>query len=86
MFDLDQTNVLQDIRSLEPAAQAILPLPKKIHDATRRLQTLKEVEAYFPGFKAFIDAPEQEIPRPSAKLKRRTHYSGKKKRHPVKTR
>lgn len=64
---------------------AILPLPKKIHDATGRLQTLEEVEAYFPGFKAFIDATEQEIPRPSAKLKRKTHYSGKKKKHTVKT-
>ena len=85
LFDLGQTNVLKDIRALEPAAQAILPLPKKIHDATRRLQTLEEVEAYFPGFKAFIDATEQEIPRPSAKLKRKTHYSGKKKKHTVKT-
>jgi hypothetical protein len=85
LFDLGQTNVLKDIRALEPAVQAILPLPKKIHDATRRLQTLEEVEAYFPGFKAFIDATEQEIPRPSAKLKRKTHYSGKKKRHTVKT-
>ena len=85
LFDLGQTNVLKDIRALEPAAQAILPLPKKIHDATRRLQTLEEVEAYFPGFKAFIDATEQEIPRPSQKLKRKTHYSGKKKRHTVKT-
>jgi hypothetical protein len=85
LFDLGQTNVLKDIRALEPAAQAILPLPKKIHDATRRLQTLEEVEAYFPGFKAFIDATEQEIPRPSAKHKRKTHYSGKKKRHTVKT-
>ena len=85
LFDLGQTNVLKDIRALEPAAQAILPLPKKIHNATQRLQTLEEVEAYFPGFKAFIDATEQEIPRPSAKHKRKTHYSGKKKRHTVKT-
>jgi hypothetical protein len=85
LFDLGQTNVLKDIRALEPATQAILPLPKKIHAATRRLQTLEDVEAYFPGFKAFIDATEQEIPRPSAKHKRKTHYSGKKKRHTVKT-
>ena len=85
LLDLGQTNVLKDIRALEPAAQAILPLPKKIHDATRRLQTLEEVEEYFPGFKAFIDATEQEIPRPNEKRKRKTHYSGKKKRHTVKT-
>lgn len=85
LFDLGQTNVLKNIRALEPAAQAILPLPKKVHNATRRLQTPQEVEEYFPGFKAFLDATEQEIPRPSAKHKRKTHYSGKKKRHTVKT-
>jgi len=39
------------------------------------------VEELFPGFKAFLDAAEQEIPRPGAKAKRRTHYSGKRKRH-----
>lgn len=39
----------------------------------------------FPGFKAFLDATEQEISRPKSKLKRKTHYSGKKKKHTVKT-
>jgi transposase len=62
-----------------------LPLPKKQHEKVRRLQTLDEVETMFPGFKAFLDATEQEIPRPKAKRKRKTHYSGKKKKHTVKT-
>ena len=39
----------------------------------------------FPELKAFLDATEQEIPRPKNKKKRKTHYSGKKKRHTVKT-
>ena len=39
----------------------------------------------FPEFKAFTDATEQEIPRPENKEKRKTHYSGKRKRHTVKT-
>jgi DDE superfamily endonuclease len=44
------------------------------------------VEEYFPGFKAFIDATEQEVPRPKNKRKRKkNYYSGKKKRHTVKT-
>ena len=29
MLDIGQTNVLKDIRALEPAVQACLPLPKK---------------------------------------------------------
>ena len=85
LFDLSQTNVLKNIRQLEPLVSEVLPLPKKQHKKARRLQTLDEVEAMFPGFKAFLDATEQEIPRPKAKRKRRTHYSGKKKRHTVKT-
>jgi len=39
----------------------------------------------FPGFEAFIDATEQEIPRPKNKKKQKTHYSGKKKKHTVRT-
>ncbi len=85
LFDLGQTNVLKDIRMLEPLVVEVLPLPKKLHQKAGRLGTLDEVEALFPGFKAFLDATEQEIPRPRAKGKRRTHYSGKKKKHTVKT-
>jgi len=85
LFDLSQTNLLKNIRKLEPLVSQVLPLPKKQHKKVRRLQTLDEVEVMFPGFKAFLDATEQEIPRPKAKRKRKTHYSGKKKRHTVKT-
>lgn len=52
----------------------------------RRLRTIDEVEQYFPGFKAFIDFTEQEIPKPMNKRKRKkSYYSGKKKKHTVKT-
>jgi hypothetical protein len=53
----------------------------------KRLKTPQEVEKYFPaGFLAFIDSTsEQQIPRPKNNRKRKVHYSGKKKRHTVKT-
>jgi len=85
LFDLSQTSVLKDIRKLEPLVSEVLPLPKKQYGRAKRLQTLEEIEALFPGFKAFLDATEQEIPRPKNKHKRKTHYSGKKKKHTVKT-
>jgi len=85
LFDLDQGNVYRDIRYLEPLVRRSVPIPKKVHKLTRRLRTIEEVEQFFPGFKAFIDATEQEIPRPKNAKKRKTHYSGKKKRHTVKT-
>jgi hypothetical protein len=85
LFDLDLSNVWRDIRYLEPVVRECVPLPKKIHEQVKRLGTMEEVERYFPGFKAFIDATEQEIPRPKDSTERKTHYSGKRKRHAVKT-
>jgi len=85
LVDLSQTSVLKNIRNLEPLVSEVLPLPKKQQEKIKRLQTVEEIEAMFPGFKAAIDATDQEIPRPKAKLKRKMHYSGKRKKHTVKT-
>ena len=61
-------------------------MPKKLYKRTRRLRTIDEVEEeYFPGFKAIIDSSEQEIPRPKNKRRRKSYYSGKKKKHTIKT-
>ncbi len=73
-FDLDLSNVWRDIRYLESIMGESIPPPKKLHGQVKRLGTI-EVERYFPGFKAFVDATEQEIPRPKNATKRKTHYS-----------
>ena len=85
LFCVSQTSVLKSIKKLEPLVSEVLPLPKLEHDKIRKLQTVDEIEAMFPGFRAFLDATEQEIPRPHGKRKRKTHYSGKRKKHTVKT-
>jgi hypothetical protein len=85
LFDLDQSNVCRDITMLEPLIKRCIPLPKKLYKRSRRLRTIDEVEECFPGFKAFIDSTEQEIPRPKNKIKRKSYYSGKKEKHTVKT-
>ena len=84
LFDLDQSNVCRDISIIEPLVKLCIPLPKKLYKRTRRLRTIDEVEKYFPGFKAFIDSSEQEIPRPKNKRRRKSYYSGKRKKHTVK--
>jgi hypothetical protein len=61
-----------------------VPIPQKIYKITKRLKTTDEVEKYFPGFIAFTDCIEQQIPRPVNKRKRKIFYSGKKKIHTVK--
>ena len=86
LFDLDQSNICRDISIIEPLIKLCIPLPKKLYKRTRRLRTIDEVEEeYFPGFKAFIDSSEQEIPRPKNKRRRKSYYSGKKKKHTIKT-
>jgi hypothetical protein len=85
LFDLDQSNICRDMSIIEPLVKRCIPLPKKLYKRTRRARTIDEVEEYFPGFKAFIDSSEQEIPRPENKRKRKSYYSGKKKKHTVKT-
>ena len=64
LFGLDQSNVLKDIRKLEPLFKEVLPTPKKLHEKVKQLQTIEEIAAMFPELKAFVDATEQEIPRP----------------------
>jgi hypothetical protein len=84
LFDLDQSNVHRDIRyNMEPIVNSCIPLPQKLYNITRRLRTVQEVELYFPGFKAFIDSTEQEIPRPKDNKRKKEYYSGKKKKHTV---
>jgi DDE superfamily endonuclease/Helix-turn-helix of DDE superfamily endonuclease len=86
LFDLDQSNIYRDMSIIEPLVKRCIPLPKKLYKSTkRRARTIEEVEQYFPGFKAFIDSTEQEIPRPKNKRRRKSYYSDKKKKHTVKT-
>lgn len=91
LFDLDQSNVCRDLSILEPLVMQCVPLPRKLYKRTRiitrrrRLRTIEEVEQYFPGLKTFIDSTEQEIPRPKNRRRRKSQYSGRKKKHTVKT-
>ena len=84
LFGLDQSNVCKGIDKIEGLIRCCLPIPQKLYKITKRLKTKEEVEAYFPGFLAFVDCTEQPIPRPKNRLRRRLYYSGKKKKHTVK--
>ncbi len=86
LFDLDQSNICRDIQKIESLIRQCIPIPQKLYRITKRLKTLKEVkEKYFPGFLAFIDCTEQQIPRPIDNKRKKTFYSGKKKRYTIKT-
>ena len=84
LLDLDQSIVCRDMQKIEPLVRRCVPIPQKMHKTTKRLRTLEEVEQHFPGFIAFTNCTEQQIPRPKNKERRRMYYSGKKKRHTIK--
>jgi hypothetical protein len=84
LFDLDQkSNVCRDIQKIESLIRKCIPIPQKIYQITKRLKTPEEVEKYFPGFMAFTDCTEQQIPRPIDKIQLKAYYSDKKKRHTI---
>jgi hypothetical protein len=89
LFDLDQSDICRDIQKIDRILNMIrkcLPVPQKFYGITKRLKTsAEEVEKYFPGFLAFTDSTEQQIPRPKDKRRRHTYYSDEKKRPTIKT-
>lgn len=84
LFGLDQSNVCRCIQKIEGLIRQCLPIPQKLYKITKRLKTKEEVEQYFPGFMAFTDCTEQQIPHPENKIRKRSYYSGKRKKHTVK--
>jgi hypothetical protein len=85
LFDLNLSNVSRNIAMIEPLIKTCIPIPEKITKQTRRIHDLDELLKLYPEMKAFIDTTEQEIPRPKNKRRRKNYYSGKKKKHTVKT-
>ncbi len=76
LFDLDQSNVYRGIQKIESLIRQCLPIPQKVYPITkRRSKTSEEVEKYFPGFIAFTDCTEQQIPRPKDNKRRKAYYS-----------
>ncbi len=61
LFDLDQSNIVRDIQKIEGLIRQCVPIPQKIYPITKRLQTLEEVERYFPGLMAFKIVPNNRF-------------------------
>ncbi len=71
LFDLDQSNICRDIQKIEGLIRQCVPIPQKTYQITKRLKTPEAVEKYFPGFIAFTDSTEQQIPRPVDRERRK---------------
>lgn len=89
-FGLDASNISKLVAKLEPilAKSRKLELPKiKIQrDRSKPISSIEEFISLYPEAVEFIgDATEQQIPRPKDKRNKKKYYSGKKKRHTIKT-
>lgn len=83
IFDLDKSNVQRDIKYLEPAVKHSIPIPYKKYADSKKIGNTQQLLEFFPELIAITDGTEQSIPRPKDQRKRKTHYSGKKKKHTV---
>lgn len=94
LFDLDDSNVSRIIGRLRPFLLEVMPLPVRERllfandeqGLRKRIATLDELLRRHPEFKeVLIDATEQETYKPKDRVRRKGRYSGKKKRHTLKT-
>ena len=85
VFGVGQATVSRDIANLEPTVKRCVPLPEKMHMAANKAKTIEDLEEIIPGLAVLIDASEQPIYRPQDDQTQKKYYSGKAKRHTMKT-
>jgi len=84
LFGVDSSTVCRDIAKIEPAVKYSIPIPSKLYADSKKINDIHQLQQFFPELIAITDGTEQPIPRPKNKKKRKTHYSGKKKKHTIK--
>ena len=85
VFNVGQATVSRDISYLEPVVRTCIPIPEKMHEAASKAKSMEDLEAMIPGLAVLVDVSEQPIYRPKDDETQRKHYSGKAKKHTMKT-
>lgn len=85
IFDLDKSNVQRNLKPLLAVLRAELGTEIEWPDKTRRKKKLGEFVAEIEEVVAIVEATEQPTHRPQDDATQKQHYSGKKKRHTLKT-
>ncbi len=82
IFDLDKSNVMRDIKYLEPAIKQSILIPAKKYADAKKLKTVQELQQqFFPELIVITDGTEQPIPRPKDRAKKIALFRQKEKRH-----
>lgn len=98
LFALHESNVGRERNHrMLPVLLEVLPVPLReelglvggvdpVQRRREKIRTLEELLEHFPGLEeVLVDGTEQPIPRPKEKSRQKTHDSGKKKQHSLKT-
>jgi len=84
IFGVDSSTVCRDIVKIEPAVRQSVPIPAKLYTNSKKINDITQLQQFFPELIVITDGTEQQIPRPKNRIKRKTHYSGKRKKHTIK--
>lgn len=84
-FDLHKSNVCRNLKVMLELLREQTAMDVRWPDEKRPKKHLEEILADFPDLEVIVDATEQPIRRPKGKEAQRPYYSGKKKRHTIKT-
>jgi len=86
IFDLHESGVCPNIPLLAPLMESCLPTPAKIYQKAGRVSVLEGFLLFYPDAMIFVTQPSGEIPCPEHRRRRKSRYSGKKKKQPAKYR
>jgi len=94
LFDVeDKSSICRAIAQMHPVFEAVLPIPERARktvfdlaekETRRRINNIGDFKESYPELSILIDGVEQPKQRPKDKKKRKSDYSGKKKRHTLK--
>jgi len=85
LFDLDKSNISRNLQGILAVLQQELGDDIQWPDKGQRKRKLVQFMQDFPDVVAIVDATEQPTQRPKDETTQKMYYSGKKKRHTLKT-
>jgi hypothetical protein len=85
IFDLDKSNICRNLKGVLTVLREQLGDEVQWPDQARRKQKMDQFMQEFPDVAAIVDATEQPTQRPQDPEAQQDHYSGKKRRHTLKT-
>ncbi len=85
IFDLDKSNICRNLKGVLVVLREQLGDEIEWPDKARRKQKMDQFMQEFPDVAAIVDATEQPTQRPQDPVEQKSYYSGKKKRHTLKT-